>query len=124
MEDILQIVLDSLLKFLVLLIPILFGLLTRAAINYIKAKQLELENQNRLIESRVLFGLTSLVISSAEELFDDNDQKSTWAQLELRRIAFKRGIVLSERDAKTVIEGSLKSVKSELRYFVNGADNT
>lgn len=124
MEDILQIVLDSLLKFLVLLIPILFGLLTRAAINYIKAKQLELENKNRLIESRILLRLTSLVVSSAEELFNDNNRKSTWAQLELRRIAFKSGIVLSERDAKTVIEGSLKEVKSELRYLRNGATNT
>lgn len=122
MDDLLQVLQNSLITLLIVIIPVLFAILTRALVSYLKTQQLKLERDGRESEAYVLDRLTSLAIAAAEEIYDEQERsgKLEYASQQLSRIAGDNGLDLSEEDTRLLIEGSLKQIKGELRSWDYG----
>ena len=122
MDDLLQVALDALIKLLIVVIPILFAILARSAVSYLRAQQVKLENQNREVEAYLLERLVGLAINTAEEIFDEGQflEKRDYVSIQLTRMAAENGLNLNDEDVQLLIEGSLKRVKNELRTWNNG----
>lgn len=122
MDDLLQTALDALVKLLIVIVPVLFAILTRAVVSYLKSQQVKLENQNREVEAYLLERLVELAIGTAEEIFDEEQfaEKRDYVSIQLERMADDYGLNLNDEDVQLLIEGSLKRVKNELRTWNNG----
>ena len=124
MDEILNSILDLLLKALVILLPVLFTLLTRSVMQYLKKQEAKLVSENRIFEADFLRGATRIAIAAADELYDDNEAKKSYATVQLLRIASNNGIDLDYADTSALIEGSIKSVKTELKWWTNGTSTS
>lgn len=122
MDDLLQTALDAFVKLLIVVIPVLFAILTRAAVSYLRSQQVKLESENRETEAFLLERMVGLAINTAEEIFDEEQfaEKRDYVSIQLERIAAESGLNLNDEDVQLLIEGSLKRVKNELRTWTYG----
>lgn len=122
MDDLLQTALDALVKLLIVIVPVLFAILTRAAVSYLRSRQVKLESENRGVEAYLLERLVGLAIITAEEIFDEGQfaEKRDYVSIQLERMAAENGLNLNDEDVQLLIEGSLKRVKNELRTWNYG----
>lgn len=122
MDDLLQTALDAFVKLLIVVIPVLFAILTRAAVSYLRSQQVKLESENRETEAFLLERMVGLAINTAEEIFDEEQfaEKRDYVSIQLERIAAESGLNLNDEDVQLLIEGSLKRVKNELRTWNYG----
>lgn len=113
-DALLEVFLSALIKLMVVVVPILLGLLTRALVNYLKEQESKLIKENRLEDLALLQEITAIAIQAAEQLFTNNEEKMRYACLELIRKANENDIPITQKDAHLLIEGSVKAVKLEL----------
>ena len=116
-------VIEALIKMLIVIVPIILSFLTRAIINFLKQKELQLHADGKSTELTILRTFSNLAVFAAEQIHEGNSTKLNFAITELIRISAGAGIPLSRLDAELLIEGSVKAVKNQLgpgqNYYIS-----
>lgn len=117
LQEIFDVALSALVKMLVIVIPILAAILTRAILQFLKQKEEQMKHHGKHDELALLKRFAGIAISAAEQMYDTNGMKFNYAAEQLVRLAATAQIPLSHANAQLLIEGSVKAVKEQVMQY-------
>ena len=113
-QEVFDVLVTSLLKLSVIIIPIIIGVLTPMLVKYLNELKKKLIAEGKNTELEYMAIVAELAISASEQLWETNEDKFNYAITELVRFANEANIQITHADATTLIEGSLKAIKQGL----------
>lgn len=115
-SELVQVLIKAAISILVVLIPLSASMLTRMLLT----KMRKYSRESGALTQKQVWMITELAdkaIKAAEQMYTSNPEKLSYALIFLLNVAKDNSIPITEQQARTIIEGSIRETKKQLSYF-------